>query len=306
MLRILNPEDVKIPLTVPVEQKSKYKESFLLATQKTGRLFVFAADQKIEHMNDDFVIPKIPKENADPEFLFKVASKARIGAFATHLGLITRYGSDYRSIPYVVKLNGKTNLFSVSLDDPLSLAHASVDDVVSISIQEKLNIVGVGYTVYLGSKYENQMIVEASKIIRQAHANGVLAILWMYPRGKSVEHERLAEIIAGAAGVGASLGADFVKVNSPDACVGLNCAESLKIATIAAGRTGVICSGGALKNDKEFLQELYHQLHVGNTVGAAVGRNIFQRPYDKAVNFCEAIASLVIDDADVQVALDLL
>ena len=80
----------------------------------------------------------------------------------------------------------------------------------------------------------------------------------------------------------------------------------LKIATRAAGRTGVICSGGSLKTEREFLEELFHQLHIGGAQGAAIGRNIFQRPLDQSIKFCEALAALVIDDADVQAAIELL
>src|SRR5579872_6088651 len=94
--------DIKIPLDVPQSQKKTYTDNFLLATQNSGRLMLFAGDQKIEHLNDDFYGEGITAEDNDPEHMFKIASKARIGVFASQIGLIARYGMDYKDIPYIV------------------------------------------------------------------------------------------------------------------------------------------------------------------------------------------------------------
>jgi fructose-bisphosphate aldolase/6-deoxy-5-ketofructose 1-phosphate synthase len=304
--KMLAPQDVKIPLTVPDSKREVYIKNYLAATRHSGRLLLFAGDQKIEHLNQDFYGKGIPVDCADPEYLFKIASKSRIGVFASHLGLIARYGADYKGVNYLIKLNGKTNIASLEIDDPISLALTSVEQVHVFSQNAKLPIVGVGYTVYLGSRYENKMLVEASRIIEQAHALGLLVVLWMYPRGKAISSERDAALIAGAAGVGVALGADFVKINPPDANAEGESAELLKVVVRAAGRTGVICSGGSAKPPRQFLEELYHQLHRGGTCGAAIGRNIYQRPYSEAIAFCEALAATVIDDKDVEVAAELL
>jgi fructose-bisphosphate aldolase/6-deoxy-5-ketofructose 1-phosphate synthase len=241
------------------------------------KLFLFAGDQKIEHLN----------KNIDAKKLFNIASSAPIGAFATHLGLIDLYGDDYKNIEYVVKLNAKTNLVPTSQRDPISLALHSVEDVVEFRDRKKLKIMGVGYTVYLGSEYESQMLTQAAQIVYKAHREGLSVILWMYPRGKAVKDERDSDLIAGAAGVGASLGADFVKINSPDKV------EFLKDAVVAAGRTGVICSGGKKKNKQEFLKELKDQIQVAGTAGFAIGRNIHELLEKEAIEFCKEIAELL-------------
>ena len=62
-------------------------------------------------------------------------------------------------------------------------------------------IVGLGYTIYLGSEYESTMLAEAGELIAAAHANGLLVVLWIYPRGKAVTAEKDPDLIAGAAGV---------------------------------------------------------------------------------------------------------
>ncbi len=297
-----NIPEVEVPLTVPSQYHDSYKENYLKATQNSERLFLFAGDQKIEHLNDDFYGEGIAPDAADPKHLFEIAQQGRIGIFATQLGLIARYGKDYPSLRYVVKLNSKTNLSSLEHDDPLSLSLATVDDVVGFAKNSNLDVVGVGYTVYLGSRYEAQMLTQASQIIQEAHAHGLLTILWMYPRGKAVHDERAANIIAGAAGVGLCLGADFVKVNPPEAPDSFSSAQLLKQATAAAGNTKVVCSGGNRKNVDEFLEEVYHQIHLGGAAGAAIGRNIHQHALEDACNITRALAAIIIDDEDVQAA----
>jgi fructose-bisphosphate aldolase/6-deoxy-5-ketofructose 1-phosphate synthase len=303
---MMNAEIVRIPLTVPEQQLATYRANYLKATCNTGRLFIFAADQKIEHLNKDFYGNNLPAEVATPQHLFEIASKARIGAFATHMGLISRYAADYPKVRYVVKLNGKTNLLTPQQAEPVSTLLTLVSQVVDFKKTTGLDIVGVGYTVYLGSEHESSMLAIASMVIEEAHRHGLLAVLWMYPRGKSVPDERHPDIIAGAAGVAVSLGADFVKVNAPFAHNGHESAQLLKQATLAAGNTQVICSGGSLKDERTFLQDLYNQIHLGGTSGAAIGRNIFQKPLAQALTFCNAVASIVYDNTDVFTAQKLL
>ncbi len=299
---MINKADIRVPLTVPQEFREHYLHNYLKATHNTGRLFLFAGDQKIEHVNKDFYGPNIPSQSAHPRHLFDIAGKSRIGVFATHLGLIARYGADYATIPYLVKLNGKTDLLSVQQDDPQSANLATVEQVVAFKKRSNLSILGVGMTVYLGSAYEAAMLAAASQAVQQAHHHGLIAVLWMYPRGKSITNPCTADLVAGAAGVGTCLGADFVKINAPEATTGFHSAQLLQQAVAAAGNTGVICSGGPRKSVDVLLEDIYHQVHVGGALGVALGRNIHQKTVQEAMDFCKAVAAIVIDDADVTVA----
>jgi len=60
---------------------------------------LFAGDQKVEHLNDDFFGEGISGDDADAEHMFRIASRGRVGIFATQLGLVARYGNDYRRHP---------------------------------------------------------------------------------------------------------------------------------------------------------------------------------------------------------------
>lgn len=293
--------NVKIPLAVFPEYRDEYVKNFNLATHSTGRLMLFAGDQKVEHLNKDFSGEGISLEDQDPEHLFKIASKAKIGVFATQLGLISRYGADYKDISYVVKLNSKTNLVKTETKDPLSSAWFNIAPVLDFKRRSELNIVGVGYTVYLGSEYEDEMLKEAARLVFEAQSHGLITILWMYPRGKDVKDEKNPDLIAGAAGIGACLGSDFVKVNAPKvngSKEGLD-ASLLQNAVKAAGRTGLVCAGGESEDPKVFLKTLHDQIHIGKTSGNARGRNIHQKSLDGAVKFCNAIYAITIENKSV-------
>ena len=79
--------------------------------------------------------------------------------------------------------------------------------------------------------------------------------------------------------------------------------QSLAIAAEAAGRTGIICSGGGSLPADEFLQRLHDQMAVGNCMGAATGRNIHQRDTESAVRMTAACHAIICDGASVEQAM---
>jgi len=186
--------------------------------------------------------------------------------------------------------------------DPVSQALWDMDDVMSL-VHNGINVVGIGYTVYIGSEFEHEMLTEAAQFIRQAHEQGMISVVWMYPRGKAVPNEKDPQLIAGAAGVAGCLGADFAKVNYPEAWEGMTQPESFKIAVEAAGRTGIICSGGGSLPPREFLQRLHDQINISGCRGAATGRNIHQKPTEAAVRMTAACHAIICNNASVDEAM---
>jgi DhnA-type fructose-1,6-bisphosphate aldolase and related enzymes len=296
-------KDVLIPLDVLSDYRDDYVSNYLRATQNSGRLMLFAGDQKIEHLNDDFYGDNIPIEDNDPEHLFKIAQNADVGVFATQMGLIARYGMDYPELNYLVKINSKSHLVKTSQIDPYSGQLYDIDQLVEFKENSGLNIVGIGYTIYLGSEYESDMLAEAAQLIYEAHRVGLLTVLWIYPRGKAVIDEKDAHLIAGATGVAACLNSDFVKVNPPRAKDGVDSSVLLKEAVQAAGRTKVVCAGGSNAAPEDFLKELYKQLNVSGAAGNATGRNIHQKPLDEAVRMCNAVYALTIKRVPIEDAI---
>jgi class I fructose-bisphosphate aldolase len=296
-------DDILIPADVLPEARDSFVANFLAATRGTGRLMLYACDQKIEHLNGDFFGEGIAAEDNDPEHLVRIGAQGVVGVLAGQKGLIARYAPSYPQINYLVKMNSKSNLVKTKQDDPYSPLLYSLESVFAMR-EAGVNIVGVGYTIYLGSEYESTMLAEAGELISEAHAAGLLVVLWIYPRGKAVEDEKDADLIAGAAGVALCLGADFVKVNPPRPSGDLSAAGLLARASEAAGRTGLVCAGGSTTDATSFLTQLYEQIHVGGAAGNATGRNIHQRPLDEAVRLTRAISAITLADYDVAEALD--
>jgi fructose-bisphosphate aldolase/6-deoxy-5-ketofructose 1-phosphate synthase len=293
---------IRAPLDVPQEKRPEYVQNLFNITRGSGRLMLFAGDQKIEHLNDDFYGPGISPEDNDPEHLFRIASIAEIGCFATQMGLLARYGEDYPRVNYLVKLNSKTNVVKTGQAEPFSGALYSLVQVDEFRQHSGLNIPAVGYTIYAGSEHEAQMLREAAQIIYGAHKRGMIVVVWIYPRGAAVKDEHDPHLIAGAAGLGCSLGADFVKINYPKKD-GVDSKEAFKEAVQAAGRCKVMCAGGSSVDVKFFLERLWAQIFISGAGGNATGRNIHQKPLKEAILMCNAISAIVVNGAGAEEAL---
>ncbi|MFA5247779.1 MAG: aldolase [Patescibacteria group bacterium] len=290
-------EKVFVPASVPPEKRKEYLKNWKVATRGTGRLMMFACDQKVEHLNDDFVGPGIPAEVADPKHYFNIACGAEIGVLAAQAGLLSRYANDLcRNTPLIVKINSKTNLIKKEERDPFSNRWLAMEDIVNFKKTSGLNIVGVGYTVYIGSTFESESFGQAARVIYKAHQEGMLAVIWIYARGKAVKNEEDIHLLAGGAGVAVCLDTDFVKISYPYSQPTIETAKKFREVTTAAGRSGVICIGGKKMPEKKFLEQLHHQIHISGTRGVAVGRNIYQRPLNEAVRMANAISAVTLYD----------
>lgn len=294
-----------IPLSVAKSKHNEYKKNYKLATRNTGKLFLFAGDQKVEHLNDDFYGPNIDKADAYPEHLFEVAKNIPGAVLATHIGLLSQYGQKYKQLPFILKMDGKTNI-----DDNKDLAYsaswAKAQDYIDFKKQSGLKIVGLGYTIYLGSQFEYKMMQEAQEMVRIAHQAGILAIIWMYPRHSSIKNEDDIHLIAGGAGVAASLGADFVKVKYPYSYANNDKkASEFQEVVKAAGRTKIICVGGSKQKEESLIDHLNRQMKNGSS-GLAIGRNIHQRSLKEASSLGKALCAIIHDNKSKAEALKIL
>lgn len=296
---------IKIPLTVPKNKRSEYFSNYKLATKASGKLLLFAGDQKVEHLNDDFFGPGISPEDNDPEHLFKVAQAIPGSVLATHIGLLSRYGEDYKELPFILKVNGKTNLDDEK-DAPYNAAWLDLEKIIRFKNQSGLKIVGLGHTIYLGSKQEAKMLKEAADMVIAAHQAGILAVIWMYPRHPKIKNEEDYHLLAGGAGVAASLGADFVKVKYPYKTATTDQkAKAFQQVVEAAGRTKVICVGGSKIKSEDLLRHLARQLKNGSA-GLAIGRNLHQRSLAEASLLGKAISAMLHSQATEVEAVKLL
>ena len=241
----------------------KYNKTFLInkmvktklsKIMKRGKVFLLAYDQGMEHGTSDF-----SDKNVNPLDVIKIANKLKVTGFAVQKGIAEEYRKEIK-VPLVIKLNGKTNLVK---GEPISRQLCSVKEAI------KLKADAVGYTIYLGSQYENEMMAEFSKIEEEAHSKGLPVILWAYPRGKSIKGRTKDELMAYSARAALELGADIVKIQYSGN------KSALSWSVKAAGRTKVIVAGGSKITDKEVIKKTKEIMSAGCS-GLAIGRNVWQ------------------------------
>ncbi len=223
-----------------------------------GKVIYLAYDHGVEHGPVDLVGRSI-----DPNYILDISVRGGYSAVVLQKGVAEKYYTkEYRKkIPLIIKMNGKT---SYPAGDPISRQVCSVGEAI------ELGAIGVGYTIYLGSKYESEMLQEFAKIEEEAHKKDLVVLAWVYPRGEKVEDETSPEITAYAARLALEMGADIVKIKY---CGSVEC---FKKAVEAAGRTKVVLSGGAkTKTAEEFLEVVKNVMAAG-AIGVAVGRNVWQ------------------------------
>jgi len=222
-----------------------------------GKAIFLAYDHGLEHGPTDF-----NDKNIDPKYIIEIAKKGKFNALIFQKGIVEKYKSeiDKSGIPLIIKLNGKTNLFE---GEPLSEQLCSVKEAI------KLGAVAVGYTIYIGSKFESRMLEEFSKIEEEAHKKNLPVIAWIYPRGKSVKGKSSGKLMAYAARTGLEIGADIVKLRYNGNV------NDLKWAVKSAGKTKVVVAGGLKCNEKELLKKTKEIIKAGAS-GLAIGRNVWQ------------------------------
>ena len=222
---------------------------------KDGRSMLLAYDQGLEHgPSTDF-----DERNVVPAFIMETAAKGRFNGVIFQKGVAERF-YDGR-VPLIVKVNGKTSL---PKGEPISRQVCTVEQALSLGAK------AVGYTIYLGSGFESEMLAEFGRVQERAHEKGIAAIAWIYPRGVAVQNDTSKEIVAYAARTGLELGADAVKIKYTGD------PASFSWAVKSAAGVKVFMSGGPkAPTDDDFLKQVKGVMDAGGT-GLAVGRNVWQ------------------------------
>jgi class I fructose-bisphosphate aldolase len=266
----------------------------------TGKLVILPVDQGFEHgpVRSFAVNP----DGHDPEYHFRLAIDAGCNAYAAPLGFLEAGADKYAGqIPLILKLNNSDTLSKV---EPCSAVTGSVDDAL------RLGCVGIGYTIYPGSDFRNQMYEDLRELTYEAKSKGLAVVVWAYPRGHglSKDGETAFDISAYAAHIAAELGAHLIKIKPPSAHIEQDearkaiekagiphatLAERVRYCVQAAfgGKRIVIFSGGPAKGTNEVLEEI-KQINAGGGFGSIVGRNAFQRPRAEGIDLLKKIIAI--------------
>jgi class I fructose-bisphosphate aldolase len=268
----------------------------------TGKMVILPVDQGFEH-GPARSFAKNPA-GYDPEYHFQLAIESGCNAYAAPLGFIEACARKYAGqIPLILKVNNSDSLSKLG-GAPISAVTSSVKEAV------RLGCAAVGYTIYPASDARNAQFEALRAITEEAKANGLVVVVWSYPRGTGVskDGETAVDIAAYAAQIACQLGAHIVKVKPPKDLVELNEAkkvyEEQKIprATLAErvkhvvqsafnGKRIVIFSGGEAKGTDAVLEEI-RGLAQGGAFGSIMGRNAFQRPKAEAMKLLSDVMAI--------------
>ena len=264
--------------------------------QTFGKTMILPYDQGLEHGPRDFFDAPFAE---NPLHIIEIAKKAKYNAVVLHVGNARRYFDHmYGQVPLVLKLNGKTEIPSDA--EPLSPITASIDDAL------QLGAIAVGYTLYIGSSRQDEDIEQFATIREEAHRAGLPVIVWSYPRGIEIEEKggkNSLYAIEYAARTAVELGADMVKVNVPKLKQDPRVPEPYKNYTVdlpaalkrvvrAACGVPVIFAGGEMVSDNDLLQKARLCIDAGGS-GFIFGRNIWQRPLDKAMEITAQLKQII-------------
>ena len=267
----------------------------------SGKMVILPVDQGFEHGPARSFAPNPP--GYDPAYHVKLAIDADLNAHAAPLGSMEIIAKEYAGqIPLILKANSHDVLDKCS--DPAPAMTASVEDAV------RLGCSAIGFTIYPGSTYFKQMYEEVSSMALEAKMEGLVVVIWSYPRGSglSKKGETAIDVVAYAAQIAAQLGAHFIKVKPPSEHIELDEARkvyekyNIPIASLADrvkhvvqsafdGKRIVIFSGGPAKGREEVLEEI-KQINAGGAFGSIIGRNSFQRPREDALKFLDEVIDI--------------
>src|SRR5690349_4598977 len=267
----------------------------------TGKLVILPVDQGFEHGPARSFAPNPPAYN--PLYHFGLALEAGCNGYAAPLGFIEAGAAEHAGeIPLILKLNNHDLLLDEH--DPMPAVTGSVRDAL------RLGCSAVGFTIYPGSAYRQEMYEQLQEIAEEAKTHGLAVVVWSYPRGSGLtkEGETALDVVAYAAHIAAQLGANIIKVKLPS--THLEQAEAKKayetnrvpleplsarvshvVQSAFDVRRIVIFSGGPKVSDEKLLDEV-RAIKAGGGFGSIIGRNSFQRPRAEAIRLLGTIMDI--------------
>src|ERR1700731_222746 len=267
----------------------------------TGRMRILPVDQGFEHGPARSFAPNPPAYN--PLYHFGLALEAGCNGYAAPLGFIEAGAAEHAGeVPLILKLNNHDLLLDEH--DPMPALTGSVRDAL------RLGCSAVGFTIYPGSAYRQEMYEQLREIAEEAKQCGLAVVVWSYPRGSGIskEGETALDVVAYAAQIAAQLGANVIKVKLPTSHLEQPEAKKayetnrVPIAPLSArvshvvqscfdARRIVIFSGGPKVTDEKLLDEV-RAIKAGGGFGSIIGRNSFQRPRSEAIKLLGTIMDI--------------
>lgn len=183
----------------------------------------------------------------------------------------------------VLRVSGGTSIVGPNLEN----------EGITTEFEEaiRLNVAGVGLSVFIGTEYERQTLLGLSELINKGEKYGI-PVLGITAVGKELE-KRDSRYLALCCRICAELGAHIVKT--------YYCDKFEKVTTSCPVPI-VIAGGPKLDTELEVFEMIHDAINKG-AAGVDMGRNIWQ--HDHPIAMIKAIRALVHDDAKPKQALEI-
>ena len=185
------------------------------------------------------------------------------------------------SVPMVLRVSGGASIIGEDLSQ----------EEITVSMEEalRLNVSAVAMSMFVGSKYENQTIVNLGKLVSEANRYGI-PVLAVTAVGKELGKD--ARYLSLACRIAAEQGAHVVKT--------YYCDNFEKV--VESCPVPIIVAGGKKIPEKDALQLTYNAVKAG-AVGVDMGRNIWQS--ENPVPMIRAVRSIIHGNNNVDQAYKL-
>ncbi|MFW5653957.1 MAG: class I fructose-bisphosphate aldolase [Planctomycetota bacterium] len=284
----------------------------------SGYVSILPVDQGIEHSGGASFAPN--PIYFDPENIVKLAVEGGCNAVASTLGVLGAVSRKYaHKIPFIVKLNHNELMTYPNTYDQIQFG--------SVRQAYEMGAVAVGATIYFGADNSDRQIQEVSNWFEEAHALGLVTILWCYLRNSAfkkdgVDYHVSADGTAQANHLGVTIQADIIKQKLPENNGLYNALDKYgkthkkvysdltpddhpielcryQLANCYMGRAGLINSGGASAGESDFAEAVKTAVinKRAGGMGLISGRKAFQRPMDEGVRLLNTIQDVYLDES---------
>jgi len=185
-------------------------------------------------------------------------------------------------VPIVLRVSGGSSIIGADLSN----------EQITVSIKDaiRLNASALAMSIFVGSKYEHQTIVNLGKLVNEAEEYGI-PVLAVTAVGKEIG-QKDARYLSLACRIASEQGAHIVKT--------YYCENFEKV--VESCPVPIIVAGGKKIPERDALELAYNSIK-GGAVGVDMGRNIWQS--ENPVPMIRAVRAIIHSNADVNEAYEL-
>lgn len=183
-------------------------------------------------------------------------------------------------IPIVLRVSGGNSIICKDLSN----------EGITVAIEDaiRLNVAGLALSIYIGSEYEHQTLINLARLVDKGQRYGI-PVLAVTAVGKDMARD--ARYLGLACRIAAEIGANFVKT--------YYCEDFKKV--VQNTPVPLVIAGGKKIPEKEALELAFNAVQAG-AAGVDMGRNIFQS--ESPVAMIQAVRKVVHEKASIEEAYE--